>query len=109
MQNFFMNADIGSVPAGEGVRRKVLVHSENFMVCELHFQKGAVGKPHEHLHEQCSYVVSGAFEFEIDGVKQIVRAGDATYKQPHVIHGCVCLEEGILIDVFAPERRDFLI
>ncbi|MBO7670340.1 MAG: cupin domain-containing protein [Oscillospiraceae bacterium] len=108
MQNFAFNAEIEAVSPDPGITRKILVHSENLMVCELHFEKGAVGKPHEHFHEQCSYVVSGAFEFQIDGVKKIVRAGDATYKQPHVIHGAVCLEEGVLLDIFCPERKDFL-
>ena len=108
MNNFAFNKEIESVSPDPGVTRKILVHSENLMVCELHFEKGAVGKLHEHFHEQCSYIVSGVFEFEIDGVKKIVRAGDATYKQPHVLHGAVCLEEGVLLDIFYPERKDFL-
>jgi hypothetical protein len=27
---------------------------------------------------------------------------------PDELHGCVCLEEGVLIDVFSPHRADFL-
>ena len=108
MENFAFNAEKQAKTVDPGVTRKVLVHSENLMVCELHFEKGAVGKLHEHFHEQCSYIVSGAFEFEIGGVKKVVRAGDATYKQPHVLHGAVCLEEGTLIAIFTPERKDFL-
>lgn len=108
MQNFVFNADVKAVQPDPGITRKVLAHSDNLMVCELHFEKGAVGKLHEHFHEQCSYIVSGVFEFEIDGVKKIVRAGDTTYKQSNVLHGAVCLEEGVLIDIFTPERKDFL-
>lgn len=108
MENYVFNADVESVQPDPGISRKVLAHSDNLMICELHFDKGAVGKLHQHFHEQCSYIVSGTFEFEIDGVKKIVRAGDATYKQPNVLHGAVCLEEGVLIDIFTPERKDFL-
>ena len=72
------------------------------------FKKGAVGNLHQHFHEQCTYIISGKFEFNINGVKKILGAGDSTYKEPNVIHGAVCLEEGSLIDIFTPERKDFL-
>ena len=29
-------------------------------------------------------------------------------KEPNVVHGAVCLEEGILLDFFSPMREDFL-
>lgn len=29
-------------------------------------------------------------------------------KQNEVIHGCECLEDGILVDFFTPMREDFL-
>ena len=34
--------------------------------------------------------------------------GDGYYVAPDEIHGCACLEEGILIDTFSPVRADFL-
>ncbi len=109
VENFFIGNDIASVPAGEGVTRKVLAHSKNIMVCELHFKKGAEGKPHTHIHEQCSYIISGKFCFEIGGKKMVLSSGDSTYKESGVLHGAVCLEEGVLLDIFTPEREDFLI
>ena len=108
MQNVFYSADSEWDDAGEGCVRKVLAHSDNLMVCELHFKKGAVGKLHSHPHEQISYVVSGKFEFDIGGKKYVVGPGDTTYKEPNIVHGCVCLEEGVLVDIFSPERKDFL-
>ncbi len=108
MQNYFFNKDIEAKEVDPGVTRKVLAHNENLMVCELHFKKGAVGNLHQHFHEQCTYIISGKFEFNINGVKKILGAGDSTYKEPNVIHGAVCLEEGSLIDIFTPERKDFL-
>ena len=35
-------------------------------------------------------------------------AGDCLYKEPDAVHGCVCLEPGMLIDCFSPMRADFL-
>ena len=40
--------------------------------------------------------------------KKIIRTGDGYYVKPHTIHGCVCIEPGVLIDVFSPHREDFL-
>jgi quercetin dioxygenase-like cupin family protein len=37
-----------------------------------------------------------------------LEAGDGYYIEPDAPHGAVCLEDGILIDVFSPMRMDFL-
>ena len=37
-----------------------------------------------------------------------MRKGDTLLKTDGVEHGCVCLEPGVLIDVFAPYREDFV-
>ncbi len=107
-QNYFFNKDIPAKQVAEGVTRKVLAYNNNLMVCELEFEQGAVGALHEHFHDQCSYIVSGKFEFDIGGKKMILGAGDSTYKEPHIIHGGVCLEKGKLLDIFTPQRDDFL-
>lgn len=107
-QNFFFNDDIEATAAGEGVTRKVLAHNDDLMVCEVSFKKGSIGAMHKHPHTQSTYVKSGVFEFTINGVKKIVKEGDTMYKEPEVLHGCICLEDGVLIDIFTPERKDFL-
>ena len=108
MQNFFFINDIEPKDLGGGFTRRVLANNKDLMVCLLHFDKGAVGSLHHHPHTQCTFIKSGAFEFTIDGVTKVVRAGDTLYKQPEVVHGCVCLEEGELIDIFTPQRDEFL-
>ena len=85
---------------GAGVVRRVLAYSDDLMVVENTFEKGAVGSLHHHPHTQITYVVSGEFEFEIDGVKKIVKKGDTMLKMNDVVHGCVCLEAGVLLDIF---------
>ena len=37
-----------------------------------------------------------------------VEKGDTLLKTDNVEHGCVCLEEGILLDIFTPYREDFV-
>lgn len=102
------NQDVELQPCGSGVCRKILAYTDELMCVENRFEKGGVGTLHSHPHTQITYVVSGVFEFEIDGVKKIVTAGDTMLKKDSVVHGCVCLEAGTLLDVFTPMRQDFL-
>ena len=93
---------------GENVIRRVLAYNENLMCVENTFETGAVGKLHSHPHTQITYVVSGVFSFTIDGEERIVRPGDTMLKEDGVVHGCTCLEAGILLDIFTPMRKDFV-
>lgn len=93
---------------GQGVKRAILVHEGGMMCVENHFETGGVGAMHSHPHEQVTYVQSGKFEFTIGDETHIVTAGDTLHKNPNVVHGCKCLEAGVLIDVFTPQREDFL-
>ncbi|QIM68017.1 cupin domain-containing protein [Basfia succiniciproducens] len=105
---FVYNREIPLDDLGGGVQRKILAYSENIMSVEVHFEKGAIGSLHSHSHEQLTYVLSGSFEFTIGDETKIVNAGDVLYKQPNVMHGCVCLEKGVLLDTFTPMRKDFI-
>ena len=93
---------------GGGVSRKMLGYDNQIMMVLVKFEKGALGSPHSHFHTQATYVVSGSFEFEIDGVKQVVKGGDGVYIEPNLLHSALCLEAGMLIDTFSPVREDFL-
>lgn len=93
---------------GEGVTRCVLAYTDGLMCVENTFQKGAVGKLHSHPHTQITYVVEGVFSFTIDGETHTVRKGDTLLKTDSVVHGCVCEEAGILLDIFNPMREDFV-
>lgn len=93
---------------GENVVRRILAYTDNLMCVENTFQKGAIGALHSHPHTQITYVVSGKFAFTIDGETRTVCAGDTMLKTDGVIHGCTCLEEGVLLDIFTPMREDFV-
>ncbi|WP_293794596.1 cupin domain-containing protein [uncultured Pantoea sp.] len=93
---------------GNGVTRRILAHGGTMMAVEVTFEQDAVGPLHHHPHEQLTYVLSGRFAFTIDGVTKEVSAGDSLYKAPNIVHGCVCLEAGVLLDTFTPQREDFL-
>lgn len=95
-------------PAGPGVVRRLLAYTDCVMCVENHFEAGAEGKLHSHPHTQITYVAQGEFSFTIEGETRVVRKGDTLLKEHGVEHGCVCLKEGILVDIFSPMRKDFV-
>ncbi len=105
---FCFHASTALEDLGNGVKRRILVHEGQMMAVENTFEKGGVGAMHSHPHEQITYVLSGRFRFTIGDEVHEVTAGDTLHKKPHVMHGCTCLEAGTLIDVFTPQREDFL-
>lgn len=107
-QRWVPHADTLPQPAGEGVTRRILAYTDGLMTVENVFEKGSVGAMHSHPHTQITYVVSGVFRFTIGDEERVVKAGDTLLKENGVIHGCVCEEAGILLDIFSPMREDFL-
>lgn len=91
-----------------GVTRRVLAYSNDVMVVENTFAEGAIGSMHSHPHTQITYVKSGRFRFTIGDTTRDVSEGDTLLKTDGVVHGCVCLEAGVLLDIFTPYRQDFV-
>lgn len=104
---FFIAGDEKTYTAGEGISRQFIGYDNTVMMVKVIFQEGAIGYQHQHIHAQTTYVVSGKFEMTIGSETKILQAGDGYYTEPNIPHGCVCLEEGVLIDVFSPIREDF--
>ena len=101
---FQIAADIQWECAGDGIVRQIMGYDEHLMMVKVKFDQGAIGT----LHHQSTYVASGCFEVTIGEEKKILKAGDGYYVAPNLLHGCVCLEVGVLIDTFTPMREDFL-
>lgn len=96
------------VAAGPGVTRQVLTDAPELMLVAVAFETGAEGPPHRHPHVQATYVKSGRFRFTVGGKDVEVGPGETLTMASDVVHGCVCLEAGELIDSFTPRREDFL-
>ncbi len=106
--NFIFEDQTEWVQLNEMTRRQVLGYDEKMMLVKIEFKAGGIGYTHQHEHCQCTYVVSGTFEFQIGEETRLVKAGDGLYMEPNVLHGVKCIEEGVLIDTFSPLREDFL-
>jgi Uncharacterized conserved protein, contains double-stranded beta-helix domain len=93
---------------GSGISRKMLAHQGGMMAVEVAFEKGAIGTAHTHPHEQISYILEGSFEYTVGGVSYKIEKGDTYYVPPEAIHGVVALEDSVILDIFTPQRVDFL-
>lgn len=105
---FINDTDLAWERVSDSVRRKIMAYDNQVMLVKAEFADGGVGPIHDHFHSQVTYVESGVFEVSIGGQKKVLRSGDAFYIPPHVPHGAVALEGGVLIDVFSPIREDFM-
>jgi len=105
---FIDNNELDWQVVDKGVKRKIMSFDDRLMLVKVSFDKGGVGSLHQHPHSQITHVESGVFEVEIGEEKKILKGGDAFYIPPNMLHGAVCLEAGILIDVFSPMREDFI-
>jgi quercetin dioxygenase-like cupin family protein len=105
---FIQNDELAWEQADVGIRRKIMAYDDQLMMVKVAFEKGGIGALHHHPHVQISYVESGLFEITIGDETQTLKQGDAYHIAPDLIHGAVCMEAGVLVDVFTPKRDDFL-
>lgn len=108
MSAFVRHDDSKERDLGGGVRRRVLAHDPEIMAVEVSFETGAQGEMHTHPHVQCSYVLSGRFIYTLGEQDHEMAPGDSITVPGGAAHGTLCLEKGALLDVFTPEREDFL-
>lgn len=106
---FFLDTDIATTTVEPGLlSRKVRATGGKMMMVEVFFAKGACGAAHRHEHEQLCYCLSGTFGFSVGDVHRTLHSGDSVHIPPNELHGAVCIEEGRLLDIFTPQRTDFL-
>ena len=100
--------DTQPIDLGRGTERRILAYDDPLMAVEVGFETGAEGAPHAHPHTQLSYVLSGSFRYSVEDESVILNPGDSIVVPGGLTHGTVCMEKGVLLDVFTPKRDDFL-
>lgn len=106
---FFPDAGLDlEIIEADQVSRKIRAKGGSLMMVEVFFKAGACGAEHRHVHEQVCYCLSGEFVFTIEGQTSTLKAGDSLYVPASALHGTVCVADGRLLDVFTPQREDFL-
>ena len=105
---FFREKDFNWEQVAPGIERQITGYDDVLMMVAVRFQKEAIGVLHHHIHSQATYIAKGIFEVQIGTNKEKLATGDTFFVPSNIEHGVICLEEGILIDVFSPSRKDFL-
>ena len=105
---FQIENEINWQDLGNGIKRQIFGYDDTVMMVKVKFEAEAIGVLHQHHHAQVTYVESGVFETSINREVKMLKKGDGFYAPPHKIHGVVCKEKSVLIDVFSPHREDFL-
>jgi Uncharacterized conserved protein, contains double-stranded beta-helix domain len=97
---------IEAKPFFPGVKGK-FIHGESLSWAFWQIDSGAEVPRHQHVHEQMMHVVSGRFEFEIEGEKQICEAGEVVCIASNQWHYGKALTDCVLMDVFTPVREEY--
>lgn len=108
VETFVKDTTVEWQQVNELIRRKIMSYDEKLMLVKVEFKKGGIGPIHDHFHSQTTYVESGSFDVTIGDETKTLKTGDVFYIPPHVPHGAVCTEQGVLLDFFSPMREDFL-
>ena len=84
------------------------VYLDDVMLTFFEFEPGAVIPEHQHPHQQITYVIAGTMEFELDGEKRVLKAGDGAMVPPNTPHSAVIVGEGCrALDGWHPVREDY--
>lgn len=105
---FFYDRDLQAKRLDPKSERKIKARGGGLMASEMRFKAGAIAAMHEHPHEQVVYVVEGELDFTIGDETRRVGKGDSMYAPPNVRHGAVSVTDSLVLDVFSPQREDFL-
>ena len=91
--------------------RKV-IHLKDLMFTVIEFSNGPMKEPdppHNHPHEQISYVAAGKLKLFIEDREYLLSEGDVFKVESNLNHSIQTLTEFVkLIDGFSPIREDFL-
>lgn len=91
-----------------GIKVHVLSSGERLTQCWVAMAAGTRLPVHSHRHEQASYIVSGRVRWEIDGLESEGAPASSLIFAPHQPHGCLVLEDCVIVDTFTPVREEYL-
>jgi quercetin dioxygenase-like cupin family protein len=103
----FLNfSDIKTKEIAPGFFSK-LIHTESNTINFLEVAAGSDLPIHQHLHQQCSFVLEGQFEMTVGGETKILTPDTFALIPGDVPHGGRAITDCKLIDIFSPVREDY--
>ncbi|MCM8774220.1 MAG: cupin domain-containing protein [Candidatus Omnitrophica bacterium] len=104
---FIFRDKLKKIDMGGGVIRQYLGAGKNMNVQHWDMADGSVVKMHKHSQEQFGYVIKGGFKMIVGEETAELKAGDAYFIPPNVLHEFVAIGDTEAIDVFSPVKLDF--
>ena len=96
----------------KGVSLDSLAIGEKSMVAKMNYVKGNFATTHQHPHQQCGYVISGEYRLKVEipeeNIDILLHAGDSYAIPGNTPHSFEVIEGGEVVDVFTPQREDYL-
>ena len=83
------------------------IHSDRMTVAHWHFNPDIDLPEHSHPHDQICNVIDGEFELTVDGVPEVLTAGDYRVIPPDAVHSGRSITACKIIDAFSPVREDY--
>ena len=84
-----------------------MIHGQQITWAFWTVEEGAEVPEHKHHHEQMMHVVSGKFEFTLNGKTKVFTEGDIVLIPSNHLHGGKALTPCKLMDVFSPVREEY--
>jgi quercetin dioxygenase-like cupin family protein len=104
---YFSTKDLPATDMLPGVMRRA-VYLDDVMLTFFDFEPNAVIPEHQHPHQQITWVIEGAMEFDLAGEKRVLHAGDGVLIPPGKPHSAVILAEPChALDAWHPVREDY--
>ncbi|MCQ1535746.1 cupin domain-containing protein [Methanosarcina sp. KYL-1] len=91
-----------------GISMKTIVYGEKTLMAEFILNKGSILPPHDHIHEQTGYLVSGKILLTIEEEDFEVMPGDSWNIPGSVAHSVEVLEDSVAVEVFSPRRDEYI-
>ncbi len=99
-------SDIATKEVAPGFFSK-LIHTDNNTINFIDVKAGSSIPLHQHVHQQCSFVIEGKFEMTVDGDTQILDPGFFAIIPSNAVHGGAALTDCKIVDIFSPVREDY--
>ena len=84
-----------------------LIHTDTNTINFIEVKAGISLPRHNHIHQQCSFVIEGKFEMTVNYIPQVLDAGSFAVIPSNAWHSGKAITDCKLIDIFSPVREDY--
>jgi len=106
--NFFNVKELPKKKIKEGIRM-CSVYLKNVMLTYFEFEQGQDIPPHEHAHEQITFILEGEMEFRLGDEIKILKAGEGVTVPSNIKHSVYAISPVKVVDAWNPIREDYVV